>query len=191
VTPARARVLEEIADSIASADARRVAIDGRSAAGKSTLADELAPILEARGRRVVRMTGDDFHRPEAERYARGRDSPEGFYRDSFDAEAIRARALEPVDGVLLCDGVFLFVPGLVDVWDLRIWLEIAERVSLERGPSREVEWMSSLDEARRRYAVRYIPGERMYIDEVDPRGLADIVVANEDPNAPRLDRKPI
>jgi uridine kinase len=148
------------------------------------------PILEARGMRVARMTGDDFHRPEEERYARGRDSAEGFYRDSFDAKAIRTRALEPVDGVLICDGVFLFIPALVDVWDLRIWLEIDERVSLERGPPREVEWLGGIDEARRRYAVRYVPGERKYIEEVDPQALADIVVVNDDPASPRLDRKP-
>ena len=48
MTPQRARVLAELADSIVAANATRVAIDGRSAAGKSTLADELEPILEAR-----------------------------------------------------------------------------------------------------------------------------------------------
>ena len=149
------------------------------------------PLVEAGGTRVARMTGDDFHRPEEERYARGRDSAEGFYRDSFDVEAIRARALEPVDGVLICDGVFLFIPALVDVWDLRIWLEIDERTSLERGPPREVEWMGGLDEARHRYEVRYIPGERLYIDEVAPRAVADVVVMNDDPDSPRLDRKRI
>jgi uridine kinase len=51
--------------------------------------------------------------------------------------------------------------------------------------------MGRLAEAHRRYEVRYIPGERMYIDEVDPRALADVVVVNDDPDSPRLDRKPI
>jgi uridine kinase len=191
VTPERARVLAELADMIVESHATRVAVDGRSAAGKSTLARELAQLLEARSRPVVRMTSDDFHRPETERYARGRDSAEGFYRDSFDTSAISARALEPVDGVLLCDGVFLLVPELADVWELAIWLEIDERVSLERGVARDASWMGGEEEARRRYEARYVAGERMYIEEVDPRALADLVVVNDDPDSPRLDREPI
>src|ERR671937_1286035 len=55
----------------------RVAIDGVDAAGKTTLADELAPVLRRRGREVVRASIDGFHRPRAERYRRGELSPEG------------------------------------------------------------------------------------------------------------------
>jgi hypothetical protein len=39
----------------------RVAIDGFDAAGKTTLADELVPFVEERGREAVRVSLDDFH----------------------------------------------------------------------------------------------------------------------------------
>lgn len=39
----------------------RVAIDGPDAAGKTTLADDLAAHLTGRGRPVIRASVDDFH----------------------------------------------------------------------------------------------------------------------------------
>src|SRR6266852_446825 len=57
----------------------RIAVDGIDAAGKTTLADQLGALLKAQ-----RVCIDDFLRPEDERYARGVDSPEGYYEDSFD-----------------------------------------------------------------------------------------------------------
>src|SRR5688572_2478589 len=72
----------------------RVAIDGRSAAGKTTLADELAGLLVNQGRAVIRVSVDDFRAPPDVRYARGHESPEGYYFDSCDLELLRARLLE-------------------------------------------------------------------------------------------------
>ena len=41
-------------------------------------------------REVHRASVDGFHRPPAERYARGR-TPETFYRDQYDHDAVRHR----------------------------------------------------------------------------------------------------
>lgn len=71
----------------------RVAIGGVDAAGKTTLADELVEPLEALGRHVIRASVDGFHRPRAERYRRGMDSPEGYYHDSFDYVSLREQLL--------------------------------------------------------------------------------------------------
>ena len=61
-----------------------VGIDGIDAAGKTTLADELVAPLQQRGRRTVRVSIDAFHKPRAQRLARGALSPEGYFHDSFD-----------------------------------------------------------------------------------------------------------
>ncbi len=74
----------------------RVAIDGIDAAGKTTLADELAPLIEAQGRPVIRASIDGFHHPRSVRYRRGPDAPEGYYEDSFDYTALRAMLLDPL-----------------------------------------------------------------------------------------------
>ena len=68
----REEVLREIAGAIlniARQDAiTLVAVDGVDGAGKTTLADELAPLLEAAGKPVIRATVDVLLRPELRDY---------------------------------------------------------------------------------------------------------------------------
>jgi uridine kinase len=54
------------------------------------------PFIETRARTVIRASVDGFHRPRAARYRRGVDSPEGFYRDSFDYDLLRSALLDPL-----------------------------------------------------------------------------------------------
>jgi chloramphenicol 3-O-phosphotransferase len=63
-----------------------VAVDGVTAAGKTTFADELVALMAPP---VVRISLDDFHRPEAERHARGQ-GPESYYHDTFHLDGVEA-----------------------------------------------------------------------------------------------------
>ncbi len=75
----------------------RVAIDGVDAAGKTSLADELASILPAASnRQVIRASIDRFHNPREVRYRQGPDSPAGYYEDSFDLLALQHSLLGPL-----------------------------------------------------------------------------------------------
>ncbi|WP_433892080.1 cytidylate kinase family protein [Streptomyces sp. CA-111067] len=142
--------LTEAINSVTTAHPPRVAVDGPPAAGKTTLADELAAVLRAQGRNVIRASVDDFLFPRARRYRRGRFSAEACYFDAHDHATLRRVLLDPLgpggdrrfqhtiydadtdtplspppatapaDAVLLFDGVFLLRPELVDHWDLRI-----------------------------------------------------------------------
>jgi uridine kinase len=186
----------------------RVAVDGIDAAGKTTLADELAATLAARGRPVIRASIDGFHRPRAERYRRGADSPEGYYRDAFDYQALREALLiplgpggdrryrravfdrradrpldepahiAPTNAVLLCDGVFLLRPVLVAAWDYRIFVAVPFAVALERALRRDLALFGSAEAVRKRYLRRYLPGQRLYLDEAAPERRAEVVVDN-------------
>jgi uridine kinase len=95
----RMHVLNEVAKRLGRLSFGRpikVAIDGRTASGKTTMADELAALLAAQGRPVIRTSIDGFHRPRAERYARGRYSAEGYYYDARDLSAVVAMLLAPL-----------------------------------------------------------------------------------------------
>ena len=194
----------------------RVAIDGVDAAGKTTLAEELGPLVEARGRPVIRASLDGFHRPRSERYRRGRDSPEGYYLDSFDYEALRAGLLVPIgpegdrryrravfdfrtdtpldedariapgDAVLLFDGIFLFRPELNDLWDLRVLVAVDSEVALARALERDERLFGSEERVRHAYERRYIPGQLLYGRSVGPEELADVVVENSHLARPHL-----
>jgi uridine kinase len=61
MTPERSLCLETLAELILAVGRPhpvRVAIDGPDAAGKTTLADELTPVLERSGRQIVRASID-------------------------------------------------------------------------------------------------------------------------------------
>jgi uridine kinase len=156
----RSSLLEEIARSIVRVDRphpTRVAIDGVDAAGKTTLADALAPVLASLGRPVVRASIDSFHRPRAERYERGRDSPEGYYRDSFD-------------------------PELSGRFDWSVFLDVPFEVTRGRAAQRD----GSPPEVDAPANRRYVEGQRLYLRECDPWHRASAVVDDTDPSAPRL-----
>lgn len=216
---AREETLDQLANRIAARIADRplrVAIDGVDASGKTTLADELAPLLIAWGRPVIRASVDGFQRPRAERYRRGPDSPEGYYHDSFDYAALRDYLLLPLgpggsrrirravfdlaadrplaadeevtpeNAILLLDGVFLLRPELYDLWDYRVFVDAPFAVTLARAAKRDLALFGSAEAVIARYQRRYIPGQRLYLREARPRDRADVVIENEDLEEPRL-----
>ena len=195
----------------------RVAIDGPDCAGKTTLADELALAVRAQGRPVIRASIDGFHRPRAERYRQGADSPVGYYEDSFDLAALREVLLEPLgpggsrryhralfdhrsdtprteppleapdDAVLILDGVFLLRPELAASWDLRLFVSVASDECLRRALDRDAALFGGRPETERRYRTRYIPAQEHYLAVVRPATAADLVIHNDDPASPRLE----
>jgi uridine kinase len=213
----REQALKTLADGIAAVERPhpvRVAIDGVDASGKTTLADELAELLRGRGRHVIRASVDGFLRPRAERYRRGELSAEGYYRDSFDYEALVDELLAqlgpggvlryrmaifdadaevfvyeplrsaPADAILLLDGVFLMRRELVAHLDFRVYVHADFEETLRRAMARDLPWLGLEDVIRRRYETRYIPGQRLYLEEARPHDRADIVLDNNDVDAP-------
>jgi uridine kinase len=93
-------VIDELVRRILAVDVGhpvRVGIDGPSAAGKTTLANDLAGALRAAtGRVVIRAELDHFMRMVADRNAYPYDSPESYYLDAWDYPAIRRELLLPL-----------------------------------------------------------------------------------------------
>jgi uridine kinase len=150
----------------------RVAVDGVSAAGKSSFADAVVREL---GGDVTRLSLDDFLAPPPRAV---------YYPHAFDFARFRAH-LEPIAGTVVVDGLFLLHPELLDLWSLTVFLRCDQRVAMERGIARDASWMEN---ARKRYETRYVPEERRYLDEVDPESLADVVVDTTDLDRPQLVR---
>jgi uridine kinase len=205
---ARRSVLQTLTDRLVNLrldHPARVGIDGVTASGKTTLANELAGLLQASGCPVLRVSLDDFHHPESERYRRGHDSPEGYYHDAFDYPRFVESVLRPLgpggdghvligdlrqaltlDAILIVDGVFLFRPELDAYWDYRVFVQVDPAIALQRAIYRDSSWMGGELAARRRFAARYVPGERLYLDAVHPETKADALFENSDPQSPRL-----
>lgn len=214
-SPKRTQVLGWVADRIpfsADADCVRVGIDGVDGAGKTTFADDLAAALRRRGRAVIRISVDDFHHPRAVRYRRGPNSPEGFWRDSFDYDRLRLDVLAPLGpggsrryrpashdvttdevlhpacriapagAVLVLDGLFLHRDELAEHWDVSIWLDAPLTVTVARLAARDGSSPDPEDPSLR----RYIDAQRHYLSTCDPLARAQLVIDNSDPDSPQL-----
>lgn len=105
---ARSAVITALANEIISLSLdhpTRVAVGGKSAAGKTTLSDELAEAIRAHSRGVVRASIDDFHCPGHKyRSQRGEWTPSSYYEQGFDYNAFSNCVLQPLgpDGNRRC-----------------------------------------------------------------------------------------
>lgn len=207
----RRAVLKQVAAAIPRSRADepvRVAVDGVDGSGKTVFADQLAGVLIAAGRTVIRCSVDNFHRPRLERYRRGRTSAVGFWLDSYDYDRLRGELLDPLSpggsgmyrsaahdlasdhsvdqppqhcppqAVLILDGLFLHRDELRAYWDFSIWLEVPFAVAAARMARRDG---TSPDRAHPTM-VRYVGGQQLYFDECQPWQRASIVIDNADPD---------
>jgi len=213
----RACVLRFVAERVPTFDGGRcvrVGVDGPDGAGKTRFADELAATLQERNRPVVRVSVDGFHAARAVRYRRGRDSPEGFWLDSYDYARFRLDVLDPFgpDGsrtyrsaardvatdtprrpapraaepgsVLIVDGIFLHRDELAAPWDLSVFLDVPFGETARRMAARDGTDPDP-DHPRTR---RYVQGQRLYFQACAPQRRANILIDNRDFAAPRIVR---
>ena len=174
--------------------------------GKTHFANDLAVALTATGRSVFRASIDDFHRSQAERHARGADSADGYYRDSFDYSTFRRVLLEPFrmggstafvtaafdhvrdlpvqskwrtgpkDAMLVLDGIFLNRPELAGLWNYSVWLDVTREIAEKRMLDRDGPTGNP---------ERYRGGQDLYLSEVNPRTAASSIIDNSDFDHPR------
>ena len=111
VFPARTALVTGAAEQVSriGAGRLRVAIDGFTAAGKTSFGHELATALRGLGRPTLRASLDDFKKPWRDAHELGYDrvSGEGYYRNAYDFRSARDLLLIPAgaDGsgeVALC-----------------------------------------------------------------------------------------
>ncbi len=184
-----------------------VGINGIDAAGKTTLANELANYLTSLKHDVIRSSTDNFLNQKKVRYKKGKDSPEGCYHDTFNYDLMCKVLLEPLasgklnykvmafdyltdkevdfpaeqatnDSILIMDGIFLFRPKLAEYWDLRVFLDVDFQHAAQRAKERKTDkkLIGSKDKIIDRYNKRYIPAQKLYFKEVNPKEKAHVVI---------------
>lgn len=191
-----------------------LAVDGMDGAGKTTFADALGEVFAEDGSAVFRTSIDDFHRPRADRYALGRTSPEGFYRDSFDYSTFRRVLIEPFREGWQTSATIGFQLAAFDLArDALVearWVTapedavlIVDGIFLNRPELSGLwdwsVWLETpLDVAYTRMAVRdgcdpdpqassnarYVEGQRLYVRDAKPQAAASAIVDNSDPENP-------
>ncbi|GAA1670180.1 uridine kinase [Microbacterium lacus] len=187
-----------------------IAVDGIDGAGKTVFADSFADVFAEDGSAVFRASIDDFHRPRAERYARGRQSPEGFYRDSYDLTTFRRVLIDPFreggqtgasTGFQLAAFDVVRDQPVESAWTTapRDAVLIVDGIFLHRPELRNLwnwsVWLDvPIDVAAQRLALRdgsdpspsapsnarYRQGQELYLKEANPRAAASAIVDNTD-----------
>ena len=162
-----------------------VAIDGHSAAGKSTLAATLQNRLEAsRPDKVTVVRADDFYRvmPEPLRATLG---PEEGYEGYYDWQRLRAEVLEPLalsktsryrrydwqtgtlgetgevkpEGVVLVEGCYSSRPELRPYYHVILYIDAPESLRMIRQKERadDAAWVARWDAAEKHYFSKHPP----------------------------------
>jgi uridine kinase len=189
-----------------------LAVDGVDGAGKSEYSARLLSRLIEAGADAQVVHIDDFHRLTADRYRRGRESPEGFWLDSYDYDAFTSFVLQPLlihrtgrftpvfsdldsdrlvqhpqlearpGSVLIVEGIFLHRHELAWAWDWSIFLEVTTEESLSRMARRDGTSADPHDPRVRRYVV----GQALYLRQCHPAERANCVIENSDWRNPRV-----
>jgi len=189
---------------------RLVAVDGVDGSGKTTFAAQLS--AEVRDRPVIVIHADDFLNPSPVRHAKGRDSPEGFWEDTYNYTALQDQLLAPLsptgDGrytpasydaqsdqtvqaeillapsnaLVVVEGVFLHRDELVSYWDASIYLDVPFTQTAARMAVRD----GSNPDPEHPTMRRYVGGQRLYFKAARPWERATFVVDNSDFTSPRV-----
>jgi uridine kinase len=191
----------------------RVGINGVDGSGKTTLADELAPLVAAaNGLPVIRASIDGFHNPRAVRYTQGRSSPRGFYEDSFNLKLFRELLLDPlspggnrlyrpaafdhrIDSTVIGEPQLAAVPSVLIVDGIFLlrpelagyWdLSIFLDVPFTQSFARMSRRDGSPPEEGAAENLRYRDGQRLYFEVCKPQERADVLVDYADLERPAI-----
>ena len=185
----------------------RIAINGIEGTGKTVFAEKLTEYLNSENLSAIQVSIDGFHFNKEVRYKQGRNSAKGYYEDSYDELTFVEKVLKSsqseipnitrathdletdeyldlkpteIDNetVLITDGAYLFKLNYSEHWDLKIYLKTDFKTALLRGMKRDVELLGGLKATKEKYDNRYHKASKIYIDENNPEGQADIIIDN-------------
>ena len=168
-------------------EAKVIAVDGRAAGGKTTLAEQFRLIT---GAGVIHM--DDFFLPAElrteerlstpggnvhyERFAKEvlpfLNSGKAFAYSRFDCSqmAISGEMSIPAGDIRLIEGSYCCHPALGEYMDLRVFSDVTPREQLRRIHSRNDEYMEKM------YVEKWIPLEEKYFKAYAIRDRADLTL---------------
>jgi uridine kinase len=182
-----------------------IGINGIDTSGKTVFARRLTDFLAASGLKTQLIHLDDFHNPKAVRYS-GTNPADSYYQNSFNFALLATSLLIPAkegqsirtnltlldletdnftlqrdyaidnDTIVVVEGVFLFRPELRNYFDYKIYLEVSFEEVMRRVRERDLPLFG--DSIFQKYADKYMPAQRKYIEEHRPAEQAQLVIDN-------------
>ncbi|MDA5561589.1 kinase [Exiguobacterium sp. MMG028] len=175
-----------------------VAIDGLSGAGKTTLVSRLSEEST-----ILVLHIDDYIVERDRRYETGQPEPTEYYALQWDVSRLERELFRPLrNGIteltlpryvyerdviveevidvssaytIVVEGIFLQRPEWRPYYDYVIYLDCPREVRYERVLNRDT-YLGNPEERLAKYKRRYWAGEDLYLQLVDPKREADIVL---------------
>lgn len=196
----------------------RICIDGVTASGKTTFASNLARKISSKNLDVIHTSLDGFHNPREVRHAKGKQSPEGYYYDAYNYQKVIDDLLKPLGpggdrkyrtkffdleknredpgpwqfmpegGFLIVDGSFSLRKELQPYWDFKIYLKVEMELAQARAGDRDELLFGSKSLAIETTKNRYHGAHKIHNELVIPWHVANVVINNNDPGHPTLEK---
>ncbi len=187
-------------------ESRIIGINGVDTSGKTFFTNRFSAFLEGMNIRNQIIHIDDFHNPRRIR-RKGRNEVDAYYQNAFDYRKLLDEVLLPAesgnlhkkiycldlntdryekqvqytvypDTVILIEGVLLFRRPLIDHIDEKVFLDISFETMIQRAGQRDVPLSGK--EILQKYNSKYIPVQKRYLEEEQPKLESDFVIDNND-----------
>ena len=173
-------ILDEVTKQVRQNSAAPVllGISGIDCSGKSTLAEAILNRASNAGIRSELVCVDEFIIPNAQRERKGRVHVD-YFENTFDHKEfvnhIRRIAANPGVQLVIGEGVYLLRRELVEMWHLKVWLEMPAEQSVTRGAVRDADYFGSPEKSKNEYLRRFVPAHDYHVERDSPAEAADFV----------------
>ena len=165
-------VLDRIAALVSARPFVLVGIGGHGAAGKTTLARQIASAQVVGTDEFWDGTEFELSRLRTavlEPLVRGEPAEYRAFSWELQERLPTPRRIQP-EGVIVIEGVCALHLLFRDAYNLRIWVEAPRELRLARGVARDGE------QSRQTWEEKWMPSEDRYVERDDPISAADLIV---------------
>lgn len=191
---------------------KTIGINGVDTSGKIMFTNAFSRFLDGMNVKNQIIYIDDYHNPSAIRM-QGKDEIDAYYKNAFHYSQLIDEVLLPaksgvVDKVVCClnlntdkyeneiyyyideenlillEGVLLFRTPLIEYIDEKVFIDVSLETVMKRAKQRDVPIYG--EEFLQKYERKYIPVQKRYLEEYQPKKMSDFVIDNKDYNAPYM-----
>ena len=111
---------------------------------------------------------------------------EMYYSQIIDFNLARKKILELIDNysITIIEGIFIYKKEFVDLFDIKVFLEIDYQIAIERFQLRQKR--NNDTRSMKIFEEIWAPTHFRYLKEIEPKNLSDVVINNSDYSRPHI-----